>query len=125
MLVVRACLLSGGCLSGLVIRGCLGRRIRGAVSGFERRFAAGDLGLAGLGGVLPLVIWGWLVWAMLRRFGRGLVCLWIGLPTGRSRWGGCAEEMGKCFDAGLLHAGRGGVCRKGRDVLAIWFVDGC
>ena len=88
----------------------------------------------GLSDVLPLVIWGWLVWAafwgwlvwaMLRHFGRGLVCLWIGLPTGRSRWGGCAEEMGKCFDAGLLHAGRGGVCRKGRDVLAIWFVDGC
>ena len=113
LLVVRACLLSGGCLSGLVIGG--GAAWGGGFAGRSQ----------GLSDVLPLVIWGWLVWAMLRRFGRGLVCLWIGLPTGRSRWGGCAEEMGKCFDAGLLHACRGGVCRKGRDVLAIWFVDGC
>ena len=36
---------------------------------------------------------------------------------------GYAGESGVCFGVGLRHAYRDGLCRKGGDVLAIWFVD--
>ena len=37
--------------------------------------------------------------------------------------GPVVPESWMCFDAGLRHAYRDGLCRKGGDVLAIWFVD--
>jgi len=83
-----ACLLSGGCLSGgACYREPLGRRIRGAVSG--------------LGGVLPLVIWGWLVWAAFcrRRFGAG----WFGRCSGTLGAGSFAYGL-VCRRAGAVGA---------------------
>ena len=38
---------------------------------------------------------------------------------------GLCRKGGVCFGVGLRHAYCGGLCRRGGNVLAIWFVDGC
>ena len=60
---------------GAFCRGAWGGGFVGRSCGFERCFADGVSGLAGLGSALPTASGVWLVWAVLRRFGRGLVCL--------------------------------------------------
>lgn len=114
----------------------------GQSCGFERRFAGGVLGLAGLGSALPAASGVWLVWAVLRararllmnRFADGPEPLGPVVPESRMCFDaglrhayrdGLCRKGGVCFGVGLRHAYRDGLCRRGGDVLAIWFVDGC
>ena len=94
----------------------------GRSCGFERRFADGVLGLVGLGDALPAASWGRLVWLVLRARARLLMNRFA---DGPEPLGPVVPERRMCFNAGLRHAYRDGLCRKGGDVLAIWFVDGC
>ena len=122
-------------------------------------------GLVGVSGVLPAAIWGRVgfgdrlagdVWGLaglgvvfcarcggLESFGRGLVCLWIGLPPCLSRSGrfcrrvecaltqacatrtavGCVGKAG-CALASACATRTAVGCRKGGDVLAVAFVSG-
>lgn len=86
----------------------------------------------GLSGVLPAaswgclvwaVSWGRLVWAVLRALRPRARLLMNRFADGPEPLGPVAPESRMCFDAGLRHAYCGGLCRKGGDVLAIWFVD--
>ena len=102
----------------------------GRSCGFERRFAGGVLGLAGLGSAPALRARARL---LMNRFADGPEPLGPVVPESRMcfdaglRHAYCGElcrKGGVCFGVGLRHAYCGGLCRRGGDVLAIWFVDG-
>ena len=99
----------------------------GRSCGFERRFAGGVLGLAGLGSASGASSFAYeSVCRRARAVGAGYagesdVALTPACATRTAV--GYAGESGVCFGVGLRHAYRDGLCRKGGDVLAIWFVD--
>ena len=85
----------------------------GRSCGCERRFAGGDLGLAGLCGALPAASGVWLVWLVLRALRARARLLMNRFADGPEPLGPVVPESRMCFNAGLRHAYCGGLCRKG------------